>query len=72
MWQGFDSGVSAEVASMRRLQKLPPCQTEPVPAGSKTAPPLPKAESISDVGSVSVTTYLRKGKIRCAAAVRKE
>jgi len=43
-------------------EKLPPCLTEPVPAGSKTDPPLPKAEPISDGGSASVITDLRKGR----------
>jgi len=32
-----------------------------VPAGSKADPPLPKAKPISDGGSTSVITYLRKG-----------
>ena len=50
------------MASVRTHQELPPCQSAPVPAGSKIDPPLPKAESISDVGSVSVITYLRKSK----------
>ena len=46
-----------------------PLQAEPVPAGSKTDPLLAKAEPISDAGSISVITYLRKGKKHCAAAV---
>ena len=62
MWQGFDSGGHAEVASVRRQQGLPPCQTESVPASSKMDPPLAKAEPISDAGGTSVITYLRKGK----------
>jgi len=33
-----------------------------VPAGSKTDLPLAKAEPISDNGSASVITYLRRGK----------
>ncbi|KAM9590860.1 uncharacterized protein ACIBXB_005909 [Morphnus guianensis] len=33
-----------------------------MPAGSKTDPPLAKAEPISNSGSASVITYLRKGK----------
>ncbi|GAB0209984.1 acid sphingomyelinase-like phosphodiesterase 3b [Grus japonensis] len=32
-----------------------------MPAGSKTDPPLAKAEPISDGGSASVITYLRRG-----------
>ena len=40
-----------------------------MPAGSKTDPLLAKAEPISDGGSASVITYLRKGKSYCAAAI---
>ena len=60
------------MASVRRHQKLPPCQTETETAGSKTDPLLAKAEPISNVGSASVTTYLRKGKKCCAAGGREE
>ncbi|PKU31466.1 hypothetical protein llap_18230 [Limosa lapponica baueri] len=45
-----------------------------MPAGSKTDPPLAKAEPISNGGSVSVATYLRRGKKCCtteAGRVRK-
>ncbi|KAK4810940.1 hypothetical protein QYF61_013348 [Mycteria americana] len=35
---------------------------EPVPVGSKTDPPLAKAEPVSNGGSASVITYLRRGK----------
>ncbi|KAK4824794.1 hypothetical protein QYF61_019462 [Mycteria americana] len=34
---------------------------EPMPAGSKTDPPLAKAEPISNGGSASGITYLRRG-----------
>ena len=37
--------------------------------GSNSDPPLAKAEPISDGGSASVITYLRKGKSYCAAAI---
>jgi len=50
MWQGVGSGEVAGTSSARRDQGLPPCQTEPVSAGSKTNPPLPKAEPVSDAG----------------------
>ncbi|GAB0207045.1 epimerase family protein SDR39U1 [Grus japonensis] len=60
------------MASVRRCQKLPPCQTEPVPASSKMDPPLAKAETISNGGSASVITYLRKGKNCCATAAGRE
>jgi len=42
------------------------CLIKPVPAGSKTDPLLAKAKPISDGGSASVITYLRrKRKITC-------
>jgi len=41
--QDFGSGVAVGVASVRRHQKLPPCQTEPVSASSKTDSLLAKA-----------------------------
>ena len=47
---------------MRSCWNLPPCLTEPMPASSKTDPLLGKAEPISDSGSTSVITCLRKGK----------
>jgi len=61
-WQGFGSRGAIGVASVRSCQKLPPCTMEPVPAGSKTDPPLAKAKPVSDGGSSSVITYLRKGR----------
>lgn len=70
MWQGFGSSRAAGVASVRRHQVLPSCQTETVPDASKMEPPLPKAEPFSDAGGASVITYLRKGKNCCAALVR--
>ena len=54
---------------MRRCQKLPLCLIEPVPAGSKTDPPLAKAEPNSDSGSVSGITHLRREKSCCTAAI---
>jgi len=50
------------VASVRSFYKLPLCWIEPMPARSKMDPPLAKAEPISDGGSASVITYLRKKK----------
>lgn len=61
VWQGFGRGGATEVAAVR-CQKLLPYLIEPVPIGSKRDPPLAKAETISNSGSPSVTTYLRKGK----------
>lgn len=53
------------VASVRRWQELPTCQTKLVPATSNMDPPLAKAEPISDSGAASLTTYLRRGKKYC-------
>jgi len=46
---------------VRSCQKLPPCLTEPVPAGSKTDLLLAKAEPSSG-GRTSGITHLRKKK----------
>jgi len=44
-----------------------------MPAGSKIDPLLAKAKTISDSGSASVITYLRRGKKTCReAAVKRE
>ena len=61
-WQGFGSEGTTGVSSVRSCQKLPLCPTKPMPASSKTDLPLAKAEPISDGGSASGITYLRKGK----------
>ena len=45
-----------------KLLKLPLCLTEPIPAGSTTDALPAKAESISDSGSASVITHLRRKK----------
>jgi len=58
------------VASVRSCEKLPPCLIKPVPAGSETEPPLPKAKPISDGGSASGITDLRRG--RKKAVVRQQ
>jgi len=50
------------VASVRKCQKLPPCPMEPMPGGSKADPSLAKAESISNDGSASGVTDLRREK----------
>jgi len=55
------------VASVRSCEKLLPCLLKPVPAGSKTDPPLAKAEPISDGGSASGITELRKGRKKSTA-----
>jgi len=47
---------------VRTCQKLPPCLTEPMPASSKMDLLLAKAEPISDSGSASGITCLRRGK----------
>ena len=56
------------MTSVRSREKLPPCLIKPVPADSKTDPPLPKAKPSSDRGSASVRTYLRRGKADCREA----
>jgi len=61
-WQSFGSGGAIGVASVRSCEKHLPCLIKPVPAGSKTDPLLAKAKPISDGGSASVITYLRRGK----------
>jgi len=72
MWQGFGSGETAEVASVRRHQGLSPCRAEPLSAGSKVDLLLAKAMPISNTGGTSAIAYLRKGKKGCVAAVREE
>jgi len=43
-----------------------------VPAGSKMDPLLAKAKSVSDGGSTSMITYLRRGKTCGETAVERE
>jgi len=50
------------VASVRSCEKLLPCLIKPVPASSKMDLLLAKAKPISDSGSASGITYLRRGK----------
>jgi len=45
---------------VRSCEKLLPCLIKPVRAGSKMDLPLAKAKPISDGGSASGITYLRK------------
>ena len=58
------AGGVTGVAPVRSCWKLPLCsrESEPIPAGSKTDPPLAKAEPISDSGNASVITFLRRKK----------
>jgi len=58
-------GRAIGVASMRSCEKLAPHLIKPVPAGSKTDPPLAKAKPVHDGGSASVITYLRRGRKNC-------
>lgn len=57
MWQDFGSNGAAGVVSVRRHQELPTCQTEAVPAGSTTDPPMARSKPVTNVGSTSVITY---------------
>jgi len=61
-WQGFGFRGSTGVASVRSCQKLSPYLIEPVPAGSKMDLLLAKGKPISDSGSTSGITYLRRAK----------
>jgi len=61
-WQGFGSGGAIGVVSVRSCEKLPLCLIKPVPASSKMDPPLAKAKPISDSGSTSGITCLRREK----------
>jgi len=62
VWQGFGIRGAIGVTSVRTCEKLPPCLIKPSPAGSKMDPMLPKAKPISNSGSASGITYLRRGK----------
>lgn len=52
-------GGHTGVASGRSCQKCPPCVMEPMPADSKTAPLLAKAEAISKGGNTFGIMHLR-------------
>ena len=56
------AGGAIGVASVRSCEKLPPSLIKPVPANSKTDPPLPRSKAVSDGGSTPGITYLRKGR----------
>jgi len=60
------------VASVGSHEKLPPCPIELAGTGSKADPLLVKAKPISNGGSTSVTTYLRRGKTCSETAVKRE
>lgn len=62
---------TAEVNSVRRDQKLSPCQRETVLAVSKVDRLLSKDNHISGAGGASLATDLRKSKKWCTVAVRK-
>jgi len=47
---------------VRSCKKLPLCLIKPVPAGSKMDPLLANAKPISNSGSTSLVTYLRRGR----------
>jgi len=61
-WQGFGSEGAILVISVRSCEKLPPCLIEPVSAGSKMDLPFPKYRPVSNSGSASTITYLRRGR----------
>jgi len=53
------------VASVRSCKKLSPCLIKPVPDCSKMDPLLAKAKPISNSGSASVITQLRRRTKKC-------
>lgn len=59
---GLCGKVFYRVVSVGRCQKLPPCLTKAMPAGSKTDPLLPKSKPNSPGISVSGVTDFRRGK----------
>jgi len=56
------AGGAIAVTSVRSCEKLPPCLIKAVSAGSKTNLPLAKDKLISEGGSISVITYLKRGR----------
>ena len=64
--QGFGSGGAYRGGFCEKLEKLPPCLIQPVPAGSKTDTLLAKATPTSNGGSASGIMYLRKGRKKTA------
>jgi len=71
-WQGFGSGGATGAASVRSCEKLPPCLIKPVPASSRTDPPLAKAKPVSDGGNYGITEALRRGRKNCSETAVKE
>ena len=72
MWQGFGIGGSYRGGFCGKLLEASPCLIEPVPAGYKTDLLLAKTEPISDSGSASGITDLRRGKkSSCDLAVKR-
>jgi len=55
-------GGAIGVASVRSCEKLAPYLIQPVLADSETDPRPAKAKTISNSGSTSVITYLRRGR----------
>lgn len=57
-WQGGGSRETAGVVFVKKEQEQPQCWTEQSPAGSKTNPQLPKADTVSNAGGTSLITRL--------------
>lgn len=55
-WRGAGSRETSGVVFVRKEQDLPECWTEQAPAGSKTAPELPKEETVSNTTRVVGTS----------------
>lgn len=60
---GFGSEGTTGVVSVRNCQKLPPCPTESMPAGSRVDPLLAEADPISNSGSCSLITLTYVGEV---------
>lgn len=66
VWQGFGSGGATGLAAVKSSQKLPPCLTKLMPAGSRMDLPLAKAKPIRNGGTTFGITWLRRGqKLLC-------
>lgn len=69
--QDLGSGEPTGVSSVRGCPKFSLCLTEPTPARSEPDSLQAKAEPVSDCGSTTVITHLkREGKTATAIAVR--
>lgn len=59
-WQGFGSRGATVMTFVKSNWKLPTCPSEPMPTCSKTDAPPTDDKSISNGGSTTELTYLRR------------